>query len=422
MRSRVSLLYADSSGRVLEHPTLCAAGLKGERPVPLQAQDLVPLPPGSTLFTIQKGIPIAYRGQSLTPVDIVGGQRVFAVAAFLPAGYCRLYLPAYLETSPRPLLPLWAYTAVAFHRGKICLAATLVEKAKKADPRVHGDDEGLARAVRSRLIQSPRNRLLRQLARCALEYHCFAAKNLFLRRWEAPLPTSPTCNARCLGCLSLQEGECCASQERIRFVPAVQEITELAVPHLVQAPDPIVSFGQGCEGEPLLLDGILAEAIRRIRCQTSRGTINLNTNGHSAVKLLRLADAGLDSVRISLNSTNEKRYQAYFRPRGYGLREVVGSIRAARQAGLYTSVNLLVFPGYTDAEEEVRGLLRLLGEIPVDLLQMRNLAIDPWYYQRLVPRPSGRVRGIWELIHVLRQTLPGLKVGYFNRQVPWNRA
>jgi hypothetical protein len=60
-------------------------------------------------------------------------------------------------------------------------------------------------------------------------YHCFAAKNIFVGRWEAPLPTSPTCNARCVGCLSLQEGECPASQDRIQFVPTPEEI-EAAVP------------------------------------------------------------------------------------------------------------------------------------------------------------------------------------------------
>ena len=71
-----------------------------------------------------------------------------------------------------------------------------------------------------------------------LDYHCFAAKNLFFRRWEAPLPTSPACNSRCLGCISLQEApDCCpSSQERLTFVPTVEEICQVAVPHLRQAP------------------------------------------------------------------------------------------------------------------------------------------------------------------------------------------
>ncbi|MCK4423827.1 MAG: hypothetical protein KAV18_07145 [Candidatus Omnitrophica bacterium] len=41
---------------------------------------------------------------------------------------------------------------------------------------------------------------------------------------------------------------------------------------------PVVSFGQGCEGEPLLVYKTLSQAIKLIRKQTKKGTINLNTN------------------------------------------------------------------------------------------------------------------------------------------------
>ena len=56
-----------------------------------------------------------------------------------------------------------------------------------------------------------------------------------------------------------------------------EEIAEVAVPHLGSAPRPVVSFGQGCEGEPLLQAPLLEEAIRLIRRKTFAGTINLNT-------------------------------------------------------------------------------------------------------------------------------------------------
>ena len=69
--------------------------------------------------------------------------------------------------------------------------------------------------VQKKIAEYPKNRLLKHLEKCAMFYHCFAAKNIFAGRWEAPLPTSPTCHARCIGCLSLQEGECPASQDRI---------------------------------------------------------------------------------------------------------------------------------------------------------------------------------------------------------------
>ncbi|MFN2369475.1 MAG: radical SAM protein, partial [Desulfurivibrionaceae bacterium] len=97
--------------------------------------------------------------------------------------------------------------------------------------------------------------------------------------WEAPLPTSPVCNARCLGCISLQPSGCCpATQDRIDFTPTPEEIAEVAAPHLERVERGVVSFGQGCEGEPLMQAEIIEKSIGMIRARTGRGTINLNSN------------------------------------------------------------------------------------------------------------------------------------------------
>jgi hypothetical protein len=40
----------------------------------------------------------------------------------------------------------------------------------------------------------------------------------------------------------------------------------------------VVSFGQGCEGDPLMAARVIGPAIRLIREQTLDGTINMNTN------------------------------------------------------------------------------------------------------------------------------------------------
>ncbi len=76
---------------------------------------------------------------------------------------------------------------------------------------------------------------------------------ILLGRWECPVPSSPACNANCIGCISFQPEEetIISTQDRLRFKPTAEEIVEFTVPHLETAPYPIVSFGQGCEGEPL---------------------------------------------------------------------------------------------------------------------------------------------------------------------------
>lgn len=418
-----SLLFADPRGRIFDSPRHRAMGLSGGDFIPVPDRDLVPLPPGSEIFVIEKGIAVAGVDGVPAYLERLDGKSISPVAAFMPAGYTRTLLPAYVERSERPLLPLWSYTALAWHQGRICGAAKLVARNPKADPELHSpeQDKRLVKLVRARLEREPGNRLLRQLARCALEYHCFAGKNAFYRRWELPLPTSPACNSRCLGCLSWQPaaaaGGCCASQQRLDFVPTPREISDLAIPHLGRADAAIASFGQGCEGEPLLQADTLERAIRLIRAQTGRGTINLNTNGYDPRRVRALARAGLDSVRISLNSSLKKQYDAYYRPLRYDFADVKRSIRTAKDEGLYVSINYLVFPGYTDREQEVAGLLSLLREGNVDMVQMRNLSIDPWWYIREIPRPKGDALGIARLIALLKREYPEVRIDYFNNPV-----
>jgi hypothetical protein len=165
---------------------------------------------------------------------------------------------------------------VGWRDGKFWITGVHVDPNHHWDPRFFQDDRDLAVKVEKFSCNYEGNRLVEHLSRCALEYHCFAAKNVFYRRWEFPLPTSPVCT--------------------------VEEVTQVALPHLEEAEDAIVSFGQGCEGEPLLQVDLLEESISTLRDSTDRGTINLNTNASIPSFVDRLCRAGLDSIRVTLNS------------------------------------------------------------------------------------------------------------------------
>ena len=421
-KSLPKLLYADAKGNIFDHPHLTMAGMSGAETVLPEAVELIPLPDDSRLFTIPDTPPIAWDGRkrAFVTVDSVReGKRdirVQAVSAFMAPGYVRTLLPACDYRLKKVHLPLWSYTAVGWDEESegFVVAASRVDSNENWLPKNY-DDRKLDPLVRRMLREMSDNRLLEQLARCAVDYHCFAAKNLFFRRWEAPLPTSPACNSRCLGCISLQPSDCCPSNhERIAFVPTPAEIVELALPHLNEAPEPIVSYGQGCEGDPILQADTIAEATCRMKRATSHGTVNFNSNGSLPDKVRLLCDAGMDSFRFSMNSVREELYNSYYRPKGYCFNDVLESVRISKGAGRFTMINYLVSPGVSDAPEEVEALLRFFADTSVDMLQMRNLSIDPEYYNREMG-VNGKGIGMYRLLQRLKKEFPRLQFGYYNR-------
>ena len=171
------------------------------------------------------------------------------------------------------------------------------------------DRDVIEKNVGETLKTYPDNRVISQLERCALEYGCRAAQNFFLSRWEAPLPVSIACNAQCVGCISLQpDGEFTASHDRLKTPPTAEEVFQVAMKHIQVVDQAVVSFGQGCEGEPLLMGDLLIESTRMIRQATPNGTINLNSNGSRPEIVREMIGAGLDSIRVSMNSPREALY------------------------------------------------------------------------------------------------------------------
>lgn len=422
MQRLPKMLYADAKGNIFDHPELCMAGMNGDQTVLPEEMELIPLPEDSRLFTMPQMPPIAWDSRTKRFITVPEiregrhGKRIQAVAAFMAPGYMRTLLPACDYSGQRQRLPLWSYTAVGWDEERDCfvVAATKVDRNSNWNP-ANYDDRTLDPQVRKMLQEMPDNRLLEQLARCAVDYHCFAAKNLFYRRWEAPLPTSPACNSACLGCISLQPSECCpANHERITFVPTPEEICQIALPHLEQAEEAIVSYGQGCEGDPILQAETIAEATRSLKRATSRGTINFNSNGSIPDRVRLLCDSGMDSFRFSMNSVREEQYNRYYRPKGYSFSDVLQSVRIAKGADRFTMINYLVSPGVSDAPEEVDALLDFVANTGIDMIQLRNLSIDPAYYNREMGA-HGRGIGMYRLLELLKEKFPSLQFGYYNR-------
>ena len=408
MKYTITALYADENGEIFDAPGIGGVGRIGNDIVKLKSEDLIKLPDSADLMFLPKrqAVGIARDGK-LTKIN---GQ---AVSAILPAGYTRTHLPAFEAQSKSQQLPLYGYTAVVLYRDDLYAAAIYTDENHKWDP-VHYNTRELKKLVRRVKKDLPDNRIVEQVANCSLNWHCCTAQNLFYRRWEAGIPTSPVCNAQCLGCISLQPAECCPSpQSRIKFKPTVEEIADVGIYHLTTAPEAIISFGQGCEGEPSLAADNISEAIKIIRQKTKQGQINMNSNAGFTEGVKKIVDSGLDSIRVSIISARDESYDAYYKA-AYHLNNVKDSIRYALDKNVYVSLNMLYFPGFNDREEELAAWIKFFEELPVQMIQVRNLNIDPDIFLDTMPDQCGKILGTKKFLQTLQSKFKNLQIGSFS--------
>ena len=411
------MIFASPDGEILDHPDLVMCGMDGGTPRPVREDELIPLPEGSDVFTLPARSPLGFDEASgeIVSFDSHSDYVPAGVGAFMAPAHTQSLRPAYQTEEGAPVLPTYAYTSMGYRDGQFWVAGLRVDPDPRQDP-WRFDRAEIARQVEAFLARNPDNQVMGQIQRCALEYGCRAAQNFFLSRWEAPLPVSVACNAQCIGCISLQpDGEFQAAHDRLATAPSPTDVAQVALDHIGRVEEAVVSYGQGCEGEPLLLTDVLVESTRLIRAATQRGTVNLNTNGSLPDSVSRLMEVGLDAIRVSMNSPRPDVYRAYYQPRGYDVDAPIESLRRVRAAGGFTAINLFVFPGVTDTEEELQAIETLIEDTGLEMIQLRNLNIDPEVYARVLP--GGTVRkgmGTPQFMEALKKRFPSLRFGYFN--------
>ncbi|MEE8399633.1 MAG: radical SAM protein [Desulfobacterales bacterium] len=424
----ITAVVANPEGEIFELEGYAAVGMAGPSLVPLTKDDTVDLPFGSEQMLLPDRSPIVYhietdRFETLKTNPYTARETIFPVAAFNSPGYMIRYVSAYREKENAGYLPLFSYGAVGWYDGAFRSSVIQVDRERRQDLRLMKPEDVLS-GIDEMRRKMPANRLRQHLEKCALTYGCPAGKNFFLGRFEAPLPTSRQCNAQCLGCISLQDNDDMVHcQERIGFTPSPEEITEVALAHIARVKHAVVSFGQGCEGDPLLAAHVIAPAIRMIRSATGQGTINMNTNGSRPDVLKELFDAGLDSIRVSLNSVREPCYNAYFRPRGYQFSDVVRCLDMAADRRKFSSINYLNCPGFTDTPEETEAVVAFIEEHRINHVQWRNLNYDPVRYWKVMDAVShhGKPLGMKKMLRQVTASSPDLTYGYFNPpKEKWN--
>jgi len=416
----LTAVVAAENGEIFELDGYGAAGMSGDQFHILTKTTSCDMPHGSELMLLPNRRPVVFnmitdQFEVLETNPYNPEERIYPVGVFNSPGYVNRHFCAYDDAGIEDPLPLFSYGAVGFGKNDFRSAALQVDKEPRQDLRqmpISGVQAGVNRIQK----RYPENRLMRHLETCALEYGCPAGKNFFLQRYEAPLPTSVVCNAACLGCISLQtENNLCACQDRIAFIPTPEEIAGVALEHIKKVDKAVVSFGQGCEGEPLTSIKSLEPAVGMIRANTDKGTINLNTNASLPEAVDKLCRAGLDSMRVSMNSVRPDCYTAYFRPKTYQFQDVVKSIKTAKDQGKFVAINYLNCPGFTDSQRERDALFAFIRDLNIDMIQWRNLNFDPRRYIRIMAEieDSGTPTGMARMIQGLKDEFSVIH-GYFN--------
>lgn len=408
------LMYSDGQGNIFEDKSLYAVGRAGWDAFPIPEEDWIELPDGGNLYELpgRRGLGIDVKTGEMRICELG-----WAVAAFIPPAHTGLYLAAYETKEDAPTLPLFCYTAAGWYDEKFMVPAVRIESDIRQECAGY-DAKLVAQGSADYKEKFPNNRLIQHLMHnCADTYECPAARNMALGRWECPIPTSPACNANCIGCISFQPEEetIVSTQDRLTFKPTVDEILEFTVPHLNNAPFPIVSFGQGCEGEPLLMWETIKQSIIEMRKRTDKGSININTNGSKPDAVAELCKAGLNSIRVSLNSAQKSLYEKYYRPNNYQFEDIVESLKVMHKFGGWSSINYFVFPGMTDTDAEYEALRKLIKETNLSMIQWRNFNIDPdWYLGLMGITETQEFGGIKQVLEAIHEEFPDVKYGYYN--------
>ena len=89
----------------------------------------------------------------------------------------------------------------------------------------------------------------------------------------------------------------------------------------------------------------------------------------------------------------------------------------AMEHGVYVSLNMLCFPGFNDREEEIAAWTDFFRALPVPMIQVRNLNMDPDAFWAAMPPAEGKMIGTLEFLKTIHEIFPDMIIGSFSHYV-----
>jgi hypothetical protein len=84
---------------------------------------------------------------------------------------------------------------------------------------------------------------------------------------------------------------------------------------------------------------------------------------------------------------------------------------------VYVSINMLCFPGLNDQPTEIDAWEELIAATGIDMIQMRNLNVDPDEFLAFMPPITEVSQGVRPFINRLAKQFPDLAIGSFSHNV-----
>jgi len=83
---------------------------------------------------------------------------------------------------------------------------------------------------------------------------------------------------------------------------------------------------------------------------------------------------------------------------------------------MYNSINLLIWPGWTDRLAEIDAISKLVDDGALQMIQLRNLCVDPGHFRTVLPpvEERGILLGMLGFVEELHKRHPQLRFGTFN--------
>ncbi|NMD01183.1 MAG: radical SAM protein, partial [Bacteroidales bacterium] len=118
------LLVSDEKGNIFEDTSLRVVGREGNKVKLLEEKDFIFLPDGSDFFYLPKRKAV---GLNPKTGNLEISKKGYAVSAFNAPAYTQTAIAAWIKEKDAPVLPLFAYTAVGWHRGKFYTTALRID-------------------------------------------------------------------------------------------------------------------------------------------------------------------------------------------------------------------------------------------------------------------------------------------------------